>query len=262
VNRPALLLAARLAPLVAFLAFWQWYCQQDSRRSFYYSTPERVAVTAWKDLTDGSLPRHTGVTLGEAMIGFVGGNLVGAVVGLALWYTPLVARVSKPYLVAVAAIPVFAIAPMTILWFGVGWAAKAILAFLATVFIAAAQAYRGAEQVDPLHLHRLRVFGAGRWRVFWRLLVPTALVWVIGSLRLTVGGAFLGAFIGEFIAAEVGLGYMITKAAGLYDTPRVLVGVIVIVLIAVATDRLIELAERRMLIWSPRVGRGGTSPGG
>jgi len=212
-------------PLVVLLVFWQSYCGATRERTFYFGTPKLVVETFFKDLWDGSLLGHAGVTGGEALAGFVLGNVIGACFGLGLWFSDTVARISKPYLVALGAVPVFAIAPMTIIWFGVGIKAKVILAFLATVFVAAAQAYKGAEQVDRLHLQRLRVFGANRWQVFRLLLLPSSVVWVISSLRLTIGLALLGAFIGEFIAADRGLGYMIVKAGGLYDTPRVIVGV-------------------------------------
>jgi NitT/TauT family transport system permease protein len=248
----------QLLPLAAFLVFWQMYCGASQQRAFYFATPVMVLETFWSDLVDGSLPTHLAVTGGEALAGFLLGNLVGAILGLSLWYFPPVANISKPYLVALGAVPVFALAPITILWFGVGMGAKVILAFLATVFVATAQAFRGAEQVDPLHLNRLRVYGATRRQIFDCLLLPSAAVWMLASLRLTIGSALLGAFIGEFIAADKGLGYMIVRAAGLFDTPRVLVGVFTIVAIALLVDRLIEAVERRALKWMPRAS---VSPG-
>lgn len=244
--------ALRLLPLIAFLLFWQVFCGGTKQRMFYFATPKLVAETFVRDLSDGSLLRHVAVTGGEALAGFVLGNLIGAVVGLSLWYSESVARISKPYLAALGAVPVFAIAPMTIMWFGVGISAKIILAFLATVFVAASQAYKGAEQVDFLHLQRLRVFGAHRWQIFRLLLFPSSVVWVLSSLRLTIGLALLGAFIGEFIAADRGLGYMIVKAGGLYDTPRVLVGVISIVAMALGVGGVVDLIERRTVKWRPR----------
>lgn len=238
---------ATVSPLLAFLFFWQVYGGATRQRTFYFATPKLVAETLVHDVSDGSLLRNAAVTGGEALAGFVLGNLVGAALGLSLWYSESIARISKPYLSALGAVPVFAIAPMTIMWFGVGIGAKVILAFLATVFVAAAQAYKGAEQVDVLHLQRLRIFGASRWQVFRFLLFPSSLVWVISSLRLTIGLALLGAFIGEFIAADQGLGYMIVKAGGLYDTPRVLVGVITIVAIALTVEKLVNTLEQKAL---------------
>jgi NitT/TauT family transport system permease protein len=200
-------------------------------------------------LKDGTLLTHTAITAGEAIAGFLLGNFMGAIAGLSLWYFERVARISKPYLTALGSLPIFAIAPMTVLWFGIGIGAKITLAFLATVFLAAGQAYKGAEQVDPLLLRRFRVFGASRRSTFRYLLLPSATVWIIGSLRITISAALLGAFIGEFISSERGLGYMIIRASGLYDTPRVLVGVITIIILAIILDSLVGLLEKRMFHW-------------
>lgn len=239
-------------PLIGFLAFWQVYGGATKQRTFYFATPKLVVETFIHDLSDGSLLRNAAVTGGEALAGFLLGNLVGAVLGLSLWYSEAIARISKPYLAALGSVPVFAIAPMTIIWFGIGISAKIILAFLATVFVAASQAYKGAEQVDVLHLQRLRVFGANRWQTFRLLLFPSSVVWVISSLRLTIGLALLGAFIGEFIAAERGLGHMIVRAGGLYDTPRVLVGVISIVVMSLGVESVVDSVERKTLKWRAR----------
>jgi len=138
---------------------------------------------------------------------------------------------------------------MTIIWFGVGIGAKVALAFLGTVFVAASQSFRGAEQIDPLLVSRVRVFGGSHNQIFKTLLLPSSAVWVLSSLRLTIGLALLGAFVGEFIAAERGLGYQILRASGLFDTPRVIVGVIAIVVIAMALDKLVDLLERRAIRW-------------
>jgi NitT/TauT family transport system permease protein len=236
-------------PLVVFLALWQILAGTSDERRFFYSTPLDVGSTLWHDIADGSLPRHAGVTASEALVGFVLGNLIGAVIGISLWYFESVARISKPYLVALASFPVFSIAPMTILWFGIAWKAKMILALLAVVFLAIAQAYKGAEQVDRLLLRRFLVLGASRWTIFRRLLLPTAIVWIIGSLRITIGSALLGAFIGELISSDQGLGYLITRASGIYDTSRVLCGVLTIIALALVLDWLVTTLERRLLRW-------------
>lgn len=250
-RRGALRVALQFVPLVAFLALWQWYGSSSDRRRFYYATPELVWRALADGVADGSLPENLAVTAGEALAGFVAGNVIGATFGLGLWFWPAAARFARPYLLVLGVVPVFALAPLTILWFGVGVEAKAALAFLATVFVAAAQAHRGAEQVDPLHLQRLRVFGATRRQVFRWLLLPSASIWVLSSFRLTSGAALLGALLGEFIVAERGIGYMIVKAAGLYDTPRVLVGILLIVGIALVVDALVDLFEREFLSWRP-----------
>lgn len=251
-NKPAGHWTARavvLLPLACFLAVWEAIGYASPSSEFFFSRPTAVARTFVAALRDGSLLAHTAVTSGEAVSGFLLGNLVGASVGISLWYSELTARVAKPYLVALGALPVFAIAPMTVLWFGIGAGAKIALAFLATIFVATGHAYKGAEEVDPLLLRRFRVFGASRAVIFRHLLLPSAAVWIIGSLRITIGAALLGAFVGEFIASQRGLGYMIIRASGVYDTPRVLVGVLTLIALALLLDYCVSLLEKIVFRW-------------
>jgi NitT/TauT family transport system permease protein len=238
-----------LLPLVCFLAAWESLGYSSRSNEFFFSRPTEVARTFIEVLRDNSLLMHTSVTAGEAIAGFLLGNFIGASVGISLWYNERLARVAKPYLVALGALPVFAIAPMTVLWFGIGMGAKIALAFLATVFVATGQAYKGAAAVDPLLLRRFRVFGASRGVIFSHLLLPSAAVWIIGSLRITIGAALLGAFVGEFIASERGLGHMIIRASGIYDTSRVLVGVLTLIALALLLDYSISLLEKRVFRW-------------
>lgn len=253
-------------PLLAALIAWQYAGDRSSSVSFFFATPSAVAgaaadmlkqdvawLAAYLDTGIRPAPPEHGllwnaaITAYEAVAGFLLGNILGATIGISLWYTRTGAHIARPYLVALGALPVFAIAPMTILWFGIGIGAKVMLATLATIFLAAAQAFRGAEQVDPLLLARFRTFGASRALIFRRLLLPSALTWIVASLRLSVGAALLGAFVGEFIAAEHGLGHVIVKASGLYETPTVLVGVCAMLTIALTLDAAVSLVERGLL---------------
>ena len=240
---------AAFAPLAVFVVAWHLYSSGSPSREFYFSSPLAVIGVLIEDLGNGSLQRHASITLFEALAGFILGNFVGTFMGLSLWYSSFLAKLSKPYLVTLGAIPVFALGPLTIIWFGVGILAKVVLAFLATVFVAALTSFTGAEQVNSLYIKRARVYGASNYRIFRSIILPASVVWVISSLRLTIGLALLGAFIGEFIASDAGLGYMIIRASGLYDTPRVFAGVLVIALIALTLDLLIGKLERSLLRW-------------
>jgi NitT/TauT family transport system permease protein len=227
--------------------FWHAYGSSSDTRKFFYSTPMAVAANLLRLTIDGSLPRNTLITGFEALSGFLFGNLIGCLAGLALWYSKLVAWIAKPYIVGLASLPVFAIAPMTVLWFGIEIYAKIALSFLATVFIAASQAFKGAENVDPILQKQFRVMGASRFSTFRYLLLPASAIWIISSLRLTIGASLLGAFIGEFIASDCGLGNMILRASGVYDTPTVLVGVLTMVALAIFFDLIVDWVEQRLL---------------
>ncbi len=238
-----------LLPLLAMIAAWYFYTAADPQRQFIFSSPEKVYLALVRLISSGELFHNSCVTVMEAVIGFVIGTTCGAMFGLSLWYSRLIARIARPYITALATVPVFALAPILISWFGIGILSKIMLAFLSTVAVAIVQSYQGAMSVEPRFLRLMLVVGASRWKTFTLVVVPSSLIWVINAMKLNIGLALLGAFIGEFISAEEGLGYMIVKASGLYDMATVFCGVIALILIALALTAAIEQVEHRLLKW-------------
>jgi NitT/TauT family transport system permease protein len=241
--------AATLAPLAFVLLAWQLVAHFYPQTQFFFSSPAKVIQALWSMTLSLELFRHAGVTVFEAIAGFVIGTTSGALIGLSLWYSPFVARISRPYVIAIGAVPVFALAPVMIVWFGIGIFSKIMIAALSTVVVAIVQAYEGATSVDSRHLQLLRVMGATRYQTFRKVVVPSALIWVVNSMKLNVGFALLGAFIGEFISSEQGLGYLIVRAAGLYDMSRVFAGILAIMAIALALSALVSRLEARLFAW-------------
>lgn len=259
---------AQAIPLIILLLLWQWAALANPEASFFFASPIAIANTAAsmietdfqiaKALLAGSSSTWNGgqgllwnmaVTGGEAISGFLIGNLLGAVIGIGLWLDRRAAFIARPYLIALGAIPIFAIAPLTILWFGIGIMAKVWLAALATFFIAAAQAFKAMEEIDPLYLRRLNLMNARQSVIIRRLLLPASFVWIVAALRLTIGASLLGAFLGELIAADHGLGRLIVRASGLYDTAQVMVGVLAIIAIAMMLDVFVGKIEKKLLRW-------------
>jgi NitT/TauT family transport system permease protein len=236
-------------PLAVFLAGWQFFTAGDQHRQFIFSTPYQVWEALVRITVSGELARNLMVTVFEAICGFVLGTTIGAVVGLSLWYSRIVAKVAQPYITALATVPIFALAPIVIVWFGIGLLSKIMLAFMSTVAVAIVQSYQGAMSVEERYMRLMKVLGANRAQTFRIVVVPSALIWVINAMKLNVGLALLGAFIGEFISAEEGLGYMIVKASGLYDMGTVLAGVFVLVVVALVLTALVGALEKRLLRW-------------
>jgi NitT/TauT family transport system permease protein len=236
-------------PAIVLIIVWYVYTASDPQRQFIFSSPAKVCQAFVSLMSSGELMRHTGVTLFEALSGFVLGTTIGAAIGLTFWYSKTVAKVAQPYINALASIPIFAIAPMIIVWFGIGIVSKIMLAFLSTVVVAIVQSYQGSMSVEPRILKLMQVVGATRNQVFKIVVVPSSLIWVINAMKLNIGLALLGAFIGEFISSEQGLGYMIVKASGLYDMGTVLVGVLTLICIALALTTLVGRLESWLLRW-------------
>ncbi len=236
-------------PLVIFIVVWHLLTSNCPDRQFTFYSPQLVFAAFGKLAYSGELLKNTGVTVSEAVCGFIMGTSIGATIGLSFWYSKIVARVAHPYITALATIPIFALAPVVIAWFGIGMWSKIMLAFLSTVAVAIVQSYQGAMSAEPRFLKFMQVAKASRWQIFRIVVMPSALIWVINAMRLNIGLALLGAFIGEFISSEEGLGYMIVKASGLYDMATVFVGVIALILVALLLTAVIDQLERRLLSW-------------
>jgi NitT/TauT family transport system permease protein len=180
-------------------------------------------------ISSGELVRHFFITAFESFAGLLLGVLTGSIIGFLLLYFPKISRISKYYVVALSSIPIFAIAPMMIIWFGTGISMKIAMAFFSTVFIAIFQAYQGGQNVSKQDADFFKLNNASDKQRFWKLTFPSSMDWLIQSLKLNSGLAVLGAFIGEFIASDSGLGYIILKASGLYDVSYVLAATICII---------------------------------
>jgi len=241
-RRLACELALVLLPAAILGLAWELAVMRSSRAQFLFASPSLVVKRLLEYVAQGDAVVDTWVTASEAFVGFLAGNAIGVIVGIALAYYPTVQRIAKWYILALGAIPIFSLAPMMIMWFGIGYVAKVMMSIFSTVLVTTGLAYAGATSgVEGEYVRLLRSFGASRQQVFLKVVVPSALSWVVASFRLTVGFALLGAFIGEFISAERGLGYRILRAGGTYDTPLVLAGITLIVVLALLLSKLVDL---------------------
>jgi NitT/TauT family transport system permease protein len=198
---------------------------------------------------DGSLVHDTLVTGSETLLGFLLGNLIGTVLGLALWYSRFVSRVVQPFIVAVGSIPIVALAPIMIIWFGTGLASKVAMSTLSVVVVALTIAYKGALSVDDDQINLMRTLGASKWQVFRRLVVPASLGDIFGGLKLTIGFALIGAIVGEFMSSSDGLGHAIFKAGSLYIISKVFAALVATIALALVLTAIVGRVERLLMPW-------------
>lgn len=248
-RKKILFFCLQLLPILIIVCLWQWYSQGVNRRMFLFSCPTAIFEALIKGIGQGYLLRDTWITFIETVLGFLLGNFTGIVIGLSLWGWKTLARILNPYIIAAGSVPVFAIAPVMIVWFGIGIFSKIMMAALSTVVVALVQSFKGAMSVDKKYLQQMHVLGASKKQTFWKVVMPSSLVWVFSSLKLNIGFALLGAFIGEFISAEAGLGYFILKSSGLYDMANVFAGLICMILLAIILSKLLGLIEDRVIFW-------------
>jgi NitT/TauT family transport system permease protein len=248
-RQAALVLLCQIALLIAFLAFWEWATAQNKQTAFLFGSPSAIAgflVTMWQD---GSLVRDTWVTGLETILGFVMGNVLGTALGLSLWYSRFVSRVVQPFIIALGSIPIIALAPIVIIWFGTGLASKVAMSTLSVVVVALVTSYKGAMSVDPDQVNLMRTLGARKGQIFRKLVVPASLTDIFVGMKLTVGFALIGAIIGEFMSSSEGLGHAIFKAGSLYIIPKVFAALVATIALALLLTWLVGKLERLLTPW-------------
>jgi NitT/TauT family transport system permease protein len=198
---------------------------------------------------DGSLWRDTYVTGLETLLGFLVGNLVGTLIGLSLWYSRFVSRVVEPFVIALGSIPIIALAPIIIIWFGTGLISKVAMSTLSVVIVALVTSYKGAVGVDPDQINLMRTLGASKFQIFRKLVVPASLADIFAGLKLTVGFALIGAIVGEFMSSSEGLGHAIFKAGSLYIIPKVFAALVATIALALLLTFVVGRIERLLMPW-------------
>ncbi len=245
--------ARRLLPIGAALVVcalsWQAIVLLSRLPAFILPGPLLVANRLAQVLADGSLLRQTGYTLIEVVAGMALGVGTAAGLGYVLSKSRLVERVLAPYIVATQAIPVVAIAPLLVIWLGSGLASKVLICALIVFFPVLINTIVGLRSVSANLRELMRSLGATRWQNFRLLEFPAALPILLGGLKVGATLSVIGAVVGEFIAPDRGLGYLISVARGQYDTALVFVGVFALVVMALSLYGLVAWAEHRWLTW-------------
>ncbi|SNT32446.1 ABC transporter permease [Tropicimonas sediminicola] len=236
--------AYQMGVLLVIIAFWQVGLWAGWLKPFIYGTPLGVLQSFAAQLADGSLLRHFWVTGQEVVLGFVIGCALGSAGGLLLWLSPLWARILHPYMIALNGVPKIALAPLIIVWFGLGMESKIAIASIITFIVAFLQAYKGTQEIDPDLIRLMKSLGASPWQTFRTIVVPGSLPWIVSALRLNVGFALIGAVVGEYISAEAGLGYMVYYAGQLYDLNSVWVGIFSLMIMALLLEAIVARLER------------------
>lgn len=244
-------LLVRLGIIAGFFALWQ-FASGRLIDPYFVSSPVRIAGDLREGFVDGRLLSDIATTMYEAGAGLVAGMVSGIIVGLIFGFWPLIDRVMEPILGALNAVPRPALAPLFVLWFGLGMTSKVLVAWSLVFFVAFYNAYQGIKSIDQDVINSVRVMRAGRRQLLRIVVLPAVFTWVFAAFKLSVGYALVGAMIGEFVGATSGLGYQLTQAQGLLDTDRVFSIVILTGVVAAVVLFLADKLEKSVLKWRPQ----------
>ena len=229
-----------------------FYFDDPTRAKFFFGQPIEVTKRMWSWFAGGSIYLHLGVTLIETLLAFAIGTVLGLVLGLWLALSPTASTLADPYIKAMNAMPRVILAPIFAVWFGLGITSKVVFGVTLVFFIVFFNVYQGVKEVSPVVLANARMLGATGRQLLRYVYLPSATSWVFSSLHTSVGLAFVGAVVGEYLGSARGVGYLIHQAEGVFDIDTVLAGILVLTMCALILDFIVTRIEGRLLVWRPR----------
>lgn len=229
--------------------------ENERQAAFFFGEPLVIfsRIGAWF-FTKGDIYEHLWVTLVETVLAFGIGTVLGLACGLWLALSPLAAAIAEPYIKALNSMPRVILAPIFAVWFGLGIASKVALGVTLVFFIVFFNVYQGVKEVSPVVLANARMLGATQKQLLRHVYLPSAMSWVFSSLHTSVGLAFVGAVVGEYLGSSRGVGYLILQAEGAFDINTVMAGILVLTGFALVLDAAVGQIERRLMKWQPRAG--------
>ncbi|SHN19774.1 ABC transporter permease [Actinacidiphila paucisporea] len=254
-NRTLLVQGCRLLVLAAVLGLWEWFARTGVIDPFNFSMPSRIGDQIWTWTThgtaQGSLGAQVWATLYEALYGWLIGVTAGVLLGIALGRVRFLADVFGPYVKVLNAMPRIVLAPIFLIWFGLGPASKIASAVVLVFFPVFFNAFQGAREVDRNLVANARILGASNRQVTFQVVIPSATAWIFTSLHVSFGFSLIGAIVGEYIGATQGIGLLVANSQGTLNSAGVYAAMVILAVVALAAEGLLTLVEKRLFRWKP-----------
>ncbi|MFJ8853748.1 ABC transporter permease [Streptomyces sp. NPDC102437] len=254
-NRKYLVTASRIAVLLAVVGLWEWLARAAVIDPFNFSMPSKIwdQIRTWvvDGTAQGSLWEQIWYTLYEALLGWVIGVIAGVLLGIALGRVRFAADVLGPYIKVLNALPRIVLAPIFLIWFGLGPASKVASAVVLVFFPVFFNAFQGAREVDRNLVANSRILGASNRQVTLQVVIPSATSWIFTSLHVSFGFALIGAIVGEYIGATKGLGLLVAASQGTFNAAGVYAAMVILAIVALLAEGLLTFLEKRLFRWKP-----------
>jgi NitT/TauT family transport system permease protein len=242
-------LARRLVVLGILLSLWEVLARFGVLNPFYVPPPSKVGATLLALFADGEIWPHIEATFGAALLGLALGVVVGAILGVCAALLPQVAEILDPAMTVLNAVPRIILAPLFVIWFGIGIASKVAVTFVLIAVLFFFAVYAGIKEVDQRLVERVKTLGGGRAVLLREVYLPAVTAWALSNLKVAVGFAFTGAVVGEFVASSRGLGYLLSFAQSTYNASLTLALLLLIMVFVFVLFALAGRVEKRLLRW-------------
>ena len=242
-------LTRQLIGLAVLLIVWQAAANAGWLNPLYMPSPLKIWAALVQLFGSGSIWPHLEATFAAALGGLAIGVIVGVILGAAAALLPVIAELLEPVMILLNAVPRVVLAPLFVIWLGIGLASKVALSFMLVAVLIFFTVYTGIRQVDRKLVERVITLGGGRGTLLHEVYMPSVTAWVLGNLKVAVGFAFTGAVVGEFVAATKGLGYLLSFAQSTYNAALMLALVLVIMAFVLVIFACSEWLEKRLTRW-------------
>ncbi len=238
-------LAYQILILLAFIAFWEILVAVGALDAFFFSSPSRICSTFIELLTTGNLLHHMWITLYETILGFLIATTLGTLLAIILWWSEKLRNVLDPYIVVLNSLPKIALGPLIIIWVGAGTSAIITMCVLICVVITTLSMLSAFVSCDKDKILLMQSFGASKFQILTKLILPNALPEFISVLKINVGMAWVGTIMGEYLVSKAGLGYLIVYGSQIFKLDIVLTSTVVLCALACGMYAIVGRLEKR-----------------
>ena len=239
----------QVAALLILLALWEAAGYAGMLNPLYLPSPSQIGAALVELFSDGRIWPHLEATFTAALGGLVLGIAVGAVLGVAAALVQLVAELLEPVMTLLNAVPRVILAPLFVIWLGIGLASKIALSFILVAVLIFFTVFTGIRQVDRRMVERVITLGGDRWALVRHVYLPSVTAWILSNLKIAVGFAFTGALVGEFVAATHGLGYLLSFAQSTYNAALMFALIVLILAVVLLIFGIAGRLEKYLLRW-------------
>jgi len=240
----------QLAAFAILLAVWEAASRAGLLNPLYVPSPGKVAAVLIDLFADGAIWPHLDATFTAALGGLALGIAVGVVLGVIAALVPFIAELLEPVMSVLNAIPRVVLAPLFVIWLGIGLASKIALSFILVAVLIFFTVFSGIRQVDRKLVERVITLGGDRWALVRHVYLPSVAAWVLGNLKIAVGFAFTGACVGEFVAATRGLGYLLSFAQSTFNAALMFALILLILVVVLLIFGIAGRLEKYLLRWN------------
>lgn len=237
----------RVTLLFFLFGVWELFADLGIIDPFIASSPSRVVKTVGSLFKNDNFAYHIGVTLYETVMGFILTIVIGYSVALALWWSERTRKILEPYIVVLNSLPKIALGPIIIVWFGSGEKAIIFMAFMIGIIVAIMTMLNGFLATDKNKILLLRSFGATKWQILIKLVVPGSLSTLISMLKISVGMAWIGSIMGEYLVSRAGLGYLIVYGGQVFKLDLVMASTVVLCVLATLMYIAVAALEKAII---------------